>query len=341
MDFAPTEAQRDLSELTRGILADEPGDAIWAALTKAGVLAAALPESLGGNGFGILEQCTVAQELGRVAAAAPYVDSIMLGAAGIARFGTTAQQATWAAPAANGDLLLTTALSAEPVTARRADNGWRLSGTRTGVPFAAEADAVLVPTDNGVFLVTPTDSGVTISPQELVDQAPAGQLELDEAVLGEDHALDAAAAEWLAVTAAIGLSATQLGVTERALEMTAEYARTRVQFDRPIGTFQAVAQRLADAYIDVEAIRLSLWQAAWRASEDLPCAAEAETAKFWAADGGHRVAHTAVHVHGGMGIDTDHPLHRYFLAAKRNEFHLGHATDHLRALGDILAAEPA
>jgi alkylation response protein AidB-like acyl-CoA dehydrogenase len=115
-----------------------------------------------------------------------------------------------------------------------------------------------------------------------------------------------------------------------------------MQFGRPIGSFQAVAQRLADAYIDVEAVRLTMWQAAWRLSAGLPCETEVATAKFWAADAGHRVAHTAVHVHGGVGIDTDHPLHRYFVAAKRLEFALGGATTQLRRIGAALAtaAEP-
>jgi acyl-CoA dehydrogenase len=146
-------------------------------------------------------------------------------------------------------------------------------------------------------------------------------------------------AGWLRTRATVGLCAVQLGVAERMLELTAEYARTRVQFGRAIGTFQAVAQRLADAYIDVEAIRLTLWQAAWRVDAGLPCATEIGTAKFWAADAGHRVAHTAVHVHGGVGIDLDHSLHRYFLAAKHNEFSLGGATAHLRQIGAALATQ--
>ena len=110
-----------------------------------------------------------------------------------------------------------------------------------------------------------------------------------------------------------------------------------MQFGRPIGSFQAVAQRLADAYVDVEAVRLTMWQAAWRLEAGLPAQTEVATAKFWAADAGHRVAHTAVHVHGGVGIDTDHPLHRYFVAAKRAEFELGGATAQLRRIGVELA----
>ncbi|MBO3736821.1 acyl-CoA dehydrogenase family protein [Actinoplanes flavus] len=127
----------------------------------------------------------------------------------------------------------------------------------------------------------------------------------------------------------IGTAAHQLGVVERALEMTAEYARTRVQFGRPIGAFQAVSQRLADAWIDVEALRLALWQAVCR-----PEPAEVATAGFWAAEAGHRVLHTAVHVHGGVGLDMDYPLHRYFLAAEANEFSLGGATAQLVTLAE-------
>ncbi|MEV0899116.1 acyl-CoA dehydrogenase family protein [Actinoplanes sp. NPDC049802] len=134
---------------------------------------------------------------------------------------------------------------------------------------------------------------------------------------------------WLRSRRVVGTAAHQLGVVERALEMTAGYARGRVQFGRPIGAFQAVSQRLADAWIDVEALRLALWQAVCR-----PEPAEVATAGFWAAEAGHRVLHTAVHVHGGVGIDMDYPLHRYFLAAEANEFALGGATAQLVALAE-------
>jgi len=126
-------------------------------------------------------------------------------------------------------------------------------------------------------------------------------------------------------------------VIERALEMTAEYARSREQFGRPIGSFQAVAQRLADAYVDVEAVRLTMWQAAWLLSAGAPAEVAVATAKFWAAEAGHRVAHTAVHVHGGLGIDVSYPVHRYFTAAAHYEFALGGATAQLRRIGAVLA----
>ena len=122
--------------------------------------------------------------------------------------------------------------------------------------------------------------------------------------------------------------------------MTAEYARTREQFDRPIGSFQAVGQRMADGYIDVKGLRLTLTQAAWRFGEGLPAATDVASAAFWAADAGHRVAHSIVHIHGGVGIDVDHPIHRYFLSAKQTEFDLGGATGQLLAIGRELADTP-
>jgi acyl-CoA dehydrogenase len=171
---------------------------------------------------------------------------------------------------------------------------------------------------------------------------------LDGVVLSADRVLGgvgrgAEVAGWLVARATVGHCAAQAGVIERALELTAEHARTRVQFGRPIGAFQAVAQRLADAYIDVEAVRLTLWQAVWMlgsgaASDDAAAAVAVAVAvaKFWAAEAGHRVAHTAVHVHGGMGIDTSYPVHRYFTAAKHHEFALGGATAQLRRIGAAL-----
>ncbi|MGH3177480.1 MAG: acyl-CoA dehydrogenase family protein, partial [Streptosporangiaceae bacterium] len=148
----------------------------------------------------------------------------------------------------------------------------------------------------------------------------------------------AGVADWLVARATVGLFAMQDGVIERALELTAEYAKSRMAFGRPIGSFQAVTQRLADAFVDVEAVRLTMWQAAWLLASGAAGADVAvATAKFWAAEAGHRVAHTAVHVHGGMGIDVTYPVHRYFVAAKRNEFTLGGATVQLRRIGGALA----
>jgi acyl-CoA dehydrogenase len=379
VNFTQNESQRELALLSRRILTDRltperlaaaeaGGDrfdpALWARLAGAGILSAGLPESLGGAGLGLLEQCSVLTELGRAVAPVPYLASIVLGAGALAAFGTPDQQRRWAVPAGRGELILTAALPEEDGDDPRvpsagaervkgdgeAGGGWLLSGVKTAVFAAPLAALLLVPaaTADGpaVFLVAPGDAGVTVERQQVTGGGSAGRVTLRGARLGDDRVLGDPAAgrdiiEWLVAHGTVGLCALQLGVVERALELTSAYARDRVQFGRPIGSFQAVTQRLADAYIDVEAVRLTMWQAAWRLAAGLPCTTEVAIAKFWAADAGHRVAHTAVHVHGGVGIDMDYPLHRYFTAAKRAEFALGGATSQLRRIGAALAREPA
>ena len=128
-------------------------------------------------------------------------------------------------------------------------------------------------------------------------------------------------------------------MAERALRMTATYTSSRKQFDRPIATFQAVAQRAADAFIDVEAIRLTMWKAAFLVDAGLPATASVAVAKFWAAEAGHRVVYAAQHLHGGMGFDTDYPLYRHYLWSRQIELTLGSAPTHLARLGAAIAAE--
>jgi len=358
MDFTFSEAQDELAGLTRKILAER--DTPWADLAAAGVLAAGLPETLGGAGLGLLEHCSVLVELGRAVCDVPYLASIVLGAGAIAEFGSQSQRAQWVVPAGRGSVLLTAALAEEDgddprspsAAAVRPAGRWVLSGVKTAVPAAPRADLFLVPatTSDGVlvFLVSPSDDGVTVEPQRLTDFAEAGRVVLDGVTLDDDRVLGPGqggqVTDWLVARATVGLCAMQVGVLERALELTAEYARNRMQFGRPIGSFQAVAQRLADAYIDTDAVRLTMWQAAWLLATGgegdaaaLRVATAVATAKFWAADAGHRVAHTAVHVHGGLGIDMSYPVHRYFTAAKHHEFALGGATTQLRRIGAGLA----
>ncbi|WP_029899600.1 acyl-CoA dehydrogenase family protein [Nocardia brasiliensis] len=366
MDFTPTEAQLDLARLTGEVCgklvtadrlreldkADDRFDAaLWSSLADTGVLAAALPESVGGGDFGVLEQTAVLRELGKSLAAVPYLCSIVVGAGALARFGDAAQQ-DLATRAGAGQVILTAALTeehnwnpAEPTAvAVEADGGWLLTGVKTTVPVADRAERILVPATvagvPAVFLVDP--AAATVTAQQVVDRSPEYLVEFADAPAELVGTVEQGAEilDWLLTRAWLGLSALQLGTLERALDLVAEYAREREQFGKAVGSFQAVAQRLADAYIDVQGLRLAVTQAAWQLSEDLPSAAAVHTAKFWAADAGHRVAHTVVHIHGGVGIDRDHIVHNYFTAAKHHEFALGAATDHLRALGTLLTTNP-
>jgi alkylation response protein AidB-like acyl-CoA dehydrogenase len=325
----------------------------WRALGAAGVLGAGLPESVGGAGGGFLETAITLESVGRHVAMVPVLASIVGGAMPIARFGTDDQRSRWAAPAADGAIVLGAALqepgSDEPgsptTIADLGIDGWRLTGTKHCVPVAHLAERLLVPAragvGTGVFLVDPRDPCVTLTRSTATSGEPQFRVVLDAAP-GEplgDPADGAAIVASLVAHVTCGICVTQVGVSERALRMTADHAGTREQFGQPIALFQAVSQRVADAFIDTEAIRLTAWQAAWRLAEGLPAADEVAIAKFWAADGGQRVAHTAQHVHGGLGADVDYPLRRYFTWAKANELTLGSATRQLLALGRRIAAD--
>ncbi|GAB0104693.1 acyl-CoA dehydrogenase family protein [Nocardia sp. JMUB6875] len=351
MDFEYTEAQRELSGLAREVLADwaernpRPDDSgfdpeLWKALAGTGLLEAALPERGYGGGYGLLEQCSILAEIGRTVAPAPYSTSIAVGAAVLAEFGDDRQIERWMPPLLRGEATLAPVLARDFVSfaAERQGSGWRIDGSQSAVAAAAFADAFLVEARAGanslLFLVDRDTEGLRVTGQHVVDSTDAALVELRGVVVPDENVIPAPeAAAWAARRATLATCALQLGILERALEMTCDYARTRKQFDKPIGTFQAVRQRLADAYIDVEAVRLTLWQAAWRESQALPADPEIAVAKFWAAQAGHRVAHTAVHVHASTGIYLDYPMQRYFTAAKRAEFAAGTATAQLRRLG--------
>jgi alkylation response protein AidB-like acyl-CoA dehydrogenase len=193
----------------------------------------------------------------------------------------------------------------------------------------------------GLFLVDPAAAGVTQEPQIVTSRERQARLTFDGVAVPDADVLGdpqdgARLLAWILERAATGLCALQVGVADRALRMTAEYTRGRKQFDRPIGSFQAVHQRAADAYIDVEAMRLTMWQAAFRLARGESASAEVAVAKFWASDGGHRVAYAAEHLHGGIGSDVDYPIHRYYLWARQIELTLGSSTPQLERLATLI-----
>ena len=360
MDFALNDEQNATRDLARQILGDlvtperhkeleAAGEwfdrKAWGALADAGLLGIAIPEAHGGAGLGFLEIAFVLEEIGRTVAKVPYLASIVLGAQPLAAFGSADQQAAWLPKLADGTAVATTALVDGAATSAVETGGaWTLTGRKDFVVAGLDADVVLVPAATAagttVFLVDPKGPGVTRTRQDTTTGIPEAQLVLDGApatgVLGAVGGGDAIVA-WITLRATAALASTAVGVCESALRITADYTKTREQFGRPIATFQAVGQRAADAYIDTEAVRLTALQAAWRIHEGLPAETEVAVAKFWAADGGQRVVHAAQHLHGGMGVDRDYPVHRYFLWAKSIELTLGGATTQLLKIGRALA----
>jgi acyl-CoA dehydrogenase len=347
--FAGQATVERVKEIERG---DERIDReLWRALADAGLLAIAVPEEHGGSGLGLVELCLLLEQQGRHVAPVPVWPTLVLGALAIAEHGTPAQQREWLPGVAQGDVMLTAALAEaganDPfrpsVTASRDGDRWRLDGTKPAVPAAHVAVRVLVPAsvdggDVGVFIVDPAGAGVERALGETTDRSRVAQLTFAGASaepLG-DVADGARILSGMVDRALVGLCALQVGVAEGALRMAADYTSQRQQFGRPLSTFQGVALKAADAYIDTEAMRVTLWQAAWRLTAGLDAAREVLVARWWAAEGGQRVVHITQHLHGGMGADVDYPVHRYFLWGKQIEVTLGGASAQLARLGRTL-----
>jgi alkylation response protein AidB-like acyl-CoA dehydrogenase len=328
---------------------------LWKQLADAGIVGAALKEDVGGGGLGFIELALLLQQVGAHVAQVPLFETVLCAALPLDRFGSAEQRARDLPDVAAGTALLTAGLvesgrddlTRPTTTATPQGTAYAVSGLKSNVPFADQARRILVPAalaDGQVvlLLVEPSAAGVTLRAGTATNGLPLYDVELDgatgEVLVGPDKGADALA--WLLDRALAGLAATALGVSGTALRLSAAYTTAREQFGRPIATFQAVGHRLADAYIDVEALRLTTLQAVWLLDAGLPGRDEARIAKWWAAEGGHRVAHAAQHVHGGVGIDIDYELHRYFRWSKQVEFTLGSAQAQLLSLGATLAAEP-
>lgn len=368
MDFGLTDEQQAIRDLAVELLTDhctpealraaEGGDspgfdrALWSKLAEAGLLGVCIPEEHGGLGLGLVELALLLEEAGRTAAPVPLLGGLAMGALAVVRHGSPAQQAALLPGIAAGTTLVTGALveplgdeAAPATTARRDGDGWVLDGTKVCVPAGLHADAFLVSaTAEGgaaLFLVDASAAGVTVERQDTISYVPEALVVLDGARGELVGAADGTALHDVLQVATAATCAVLSGVAAAAVRLTADYTRTRTQFGQPIALFQAVGQRAADGFIDTVTIRLTLLQAVWRLSQSLPSAKEVAVAKYFASDAAQRVVRGAVHLHGGMGVSREYPLHRYYVLAKQLELTLGGGTRHLVALGRLLAEEPA
>lgn len=366
MDFSYSEDEQALRELARKILSDhitqerlkeiEAGsDRIdrqaWNALAGANLLGVALPEEFGGNDMGLAGLCILLEEVGRAVAPVPVFPTLVLGALPIAAFGSDEQKGRLLPGVAEGDLILSAALVAagdSETLAKRDSTGWRLEGTRTCVPVAPLAQRVLVPAHCeagtlAVFLMDPRTEGVHLEAQEATHRELQYEMRLANVRVPQNDLLGTPEQgeeilAWTRQRALLAQCAMQLGVADRALRMTAAYTGERKQFDRPIGSFQAVHTRAGDAFIDVEAMRLSMLRALHLLTEGEPADEMLAIAKYFACEGGARVTYAAQHLHGGIGVDVDYPLHRYYLWARQIGMSLGSGAHQLARLGEALAA---
>jgi alkylation response protein AidB-like acyl-CoA dehydrogenase len=329
--------------------------ALWAQLAQANLLGICLPEDDGGSGLGITELCLVLEQQGRRVAPVPLLWSTVAALA-VAEFGGAGLRAAWLPGVVGGDVVLTLGM-AEPgggdplrpwLEATADGDGWRLTGDKPSVPFAHVASRILVTArvagtpDVLLALVDPRGPGTTGRQAETTDRQLVTHLTFDSArvaaadvVAGPERG--AAATRWVLERALTGLCALQLGVAQEALMLAAAYTSTRLQFGKPLSSFQSTAARAADAYIDIEAIRATMWQAAWRLDRGLDATMAVEVAKWWASEAGQRVVHATQHLHGGLGADIEYPVHRYFLWGKQIEDTLGGGSAHLARIGEALA----
>ncbi|RZV50142.1 MAG: acyl-CoA dehydrogenase [Pseudomonadales bacterium] len=370
MDFNFNDDQKAISELALQIFSDRASDefmldfdrndevcdeTLWTILAEQGLLGVAVPEAAGGIGLGLVELCLVLEEQGRRVAPVPLHSSLVLGGLPIAQFGTEEQQTRLLGALATGEAKFSAAIAdlgmtaplQTTVSATGAGDSVTLSGHKAMVPDGKTANFILVPAtdDKGqqsCFIVDTQSAGVKLTPVAVgISGQRAAHLDLDNApaeLLGSvgqgEEILD-----WLEQRANVGHCALQVGVTESAMRRTAAYLSEREQFGVPLGSFQALAMRMADSYIDVEAIRSTYWLALWSLSEGRDARAEVRAAKWWACDAAHRVVCTAQHLHGGMGADVEYPIHRFFLLAKQIAYSLGNASNQLEKLGKLLAAD--
>lgn len=357
MDFTFDEVQDDLRGLARRILderavparlreleaTDERIDRdLWGELAAADLLGISLPERWGGGGYGIMETAVLLEEVGRHVAPVPLLATVVLGALPVAEHGTDEQRERLLPGVIAGQTFLSAALQerhGDPLlprtTAERDGDGWRLTGEKVAVPWGRLAGELVVSArtsdgGTGLFLV----AGGERQPATSTSGEPQCLLALDGTPGERLGGTDALA--WLHRRAIAGSCATMVGVLDQAVKITAAYISEREQFGRPLATFQGAAMRTADAYIDAYAASVTTWSAVWRLSAGRPCDEELAIAKFWCADGGHRVVSACQHLHGGMGVDIDYPIHRYTQWAKALEHQLGGSTASLLRLGDLL-----
>lgn len=371
MDFELSEEQLAVQGLAEQVLANRipqsgqmtddswPDQYLWRDLAQTGLVGLTLSEAVGGGSLGFVEMCLLLEECGRARARTPLMDHLLAGMM-IDRFGPDAMRHALLPGAASGETLLTAA------TADRyggdglpglsaiigAGGGYVLTGSQRLVPWGGTAKRIVVfatldqHSETICLLLDPETEGVKLQLLATTDGAPEAdlvcdrvQIDLGSVIAGPNQG--GLARQWLWERFVVATCAQLAGLSATALRLTADYTSTREQFGRPIGTFQAVAMHAADAFIEVEGIRLAMLQAAWRLGAGLDASREVSIAKLTASEGAINVLAIANHLHGGVGLLKDYPLQQYLTTTRRLALAAGSAQWHLARLGDIVAERAA
>lgn len=356
MDFTWSEEQQAIRDLSEEVLAsslrdsDYTGDRFaahaYAELARTELLSVGLAADHGGMGLGFVELLLLLRQAARHAAPLPLLETVVMAAPLLQELGDPSTNDSMLRSIGNGETLITLALHEQGGSAFRAPScraeqhgdHWVLTGEKIAVPYVDRAQGLIVlsgtPQGPGLFLA----GGCGATRQSGTDDAPLWSLRFEQTP-AQLLSLEPAVLERFERRLQLAYCATLVGLSESALDLTATYLKERQQFGVPIGSFQAVSQRAADAFIALETMRVTLWRAAWLEQTERPSAAAVASARYVCAEGAHQVVSAAQHLHGGMGFDRDYPLHRYFLGVKRIEFLEGGASAQLQILGDLIAEE--
>ena len=365
MNFAFSEEQEQLREFVRSFLADKSAEsavreqmdtehgydeAVWNQMAEQmGLQALAIPEEYGGQGYGSIEQVVILEEMGRALLCAPYFSSCVLAANALLHSGDDAAKAAHLPSIAAGETRAALAFTEESgrwdeggitMQASASGDGHTLTGTKSFVLDGHTANLILVAarTDAGVslFSVDADAAGLTRTALSTMDQTRK-QAKLDFAdvsatLIGTDGG-GWATMETVLDLAAVALAAEQVGGAQMCLDMAVEYAKVRVQFGRPIGSFQAIKHKCADMLLEVESAKSAAYYAGWCAAEmndELPQVAS--LAKSYCSEAYFHAAAENIQIHGGIGFTWEHPAHLYFKRAKSSELLFGDPTYHREQL---------
>ncbi|HKB24821.1 MAG TPA: acyl-CoA dehydrogenase family protein [Methylomirabilota bacterium] len=337
-------------------------DDFWMKLAEQGWLGLIYPEEYGGSGLGFVDLTVLMEEMGRCVMPGPFFSTVLLGGLAILEAGSPEQKKEWLPKIAAGQAKATLALT-EPnarwdaagvtVTAKEGKGGFVLNGTKLFVPDAHLADVSVVvartaegksPEDGvSLFLVPKGTKGVEVKLLPTMDQTrKLCEVTLKDAAVPAGALLGTKGGAWPTLArvlqrATVALCAEMCGGAQRVLDMTTEYAKIRVAFGKPIGTYQGVKHKAADMLVDVENAKSLTYYAAWAADENSPETALAiSMAKAYASDAYRKVSATGIQLHGGIGFTWEHDLHLYFKRAKASEFTFGDATYHRERVAQLI-----
>jgi alkylation response protein AidB-like acyl-CoA dehydrogenase len=352
------------SEFVRARMAEPAGvtDDFWKKLAEQGWLGLIYPEEFDGTGLGFVDLTVLMEEMGRAVMPGPFFSTVLLGGLTILEAGSAAQKKEWLSKISAGQAKTTLAFT-EPnarwdaagvtVTARESGGKYTLSGTKLFVLDAHVADVIVVaartregkrPEDGlSLFLVPKGAKGLDVKLLPTMDQTrKLCEVTFNDVTVGADALLGARDQAWGPLSrvldrATVALCAEMCGGAQRVLDMTTDYAKIRVAFGKPIGSYQGVKHRAADMLVEVENAKSLTYYAAWAVDENVPEAPlAASMAKAYVSDAYRRTAGAGIQLHGGIGFTWEHDLHLYFKRAKSSEFTFGDASYHRERVAQLI-----